>query len=100
MLFRRLDNVQVKGKTVAINIFQPMPAMHGLDNKLQSYHSALELMMNHEFEQAQEAFEEYIALWPGDKVAQLCLRRINAYVEKPALFDQDYQGGVRTLTSK
>jgi len=100
IVYRRLDTVQVKGKTVGIDIFEPMQDMEGLDKKIQSYHQALDLMLNREFEQAQEAFVKYTALWPSDKVAQLWLERSSLYAMKTEIFDQDYRNGVRILTSK
>ena len=100
IVYRRLDTVQVKGKTVGIDIFEPMQDMKGLDKKLQSYHQALDLMLNREFEQAQEAFAKYTALWPSDKVAQFWLERSRLYAMHTEMFDQDYSNGVRILTSK
>ena len=100
VVYRRLDTVQMKGKTVGIDIFEPMQNMEGLDKKLQSYHQALDLILNHEFELAQQAFVKYTALWPSDKVAQLWLQRSQSYAAQAEIFDQDYSNGVRVLTSK
>ena len=99
-VYRRLDNVQLKGKTVAVNLFQPLRAEEADSRKLHDYDEALESMFRHQFQQSMNMFEALTASSPDDKVLQGWLERTKIYSRQPQCFDRDYQQGVRILTSK
>lgn len=99
-MYRRLDNVQVKGKTVGINIYQPIHERDGADKKLQAYNRAYDFILKHEFRKAMAEFENYINSWPHDKVVNLWFERSKLYAEKKEAFELDYRDGVRILNSK
>lgn len=99
-VYRRLDNVQVKGKTVGINIYQPVLERDEVDKKLQAYNKAYDFILKHEFRKAMAEFENYNKSWPHDKVVNLWFERCKLYAEKKEAFELDYRDGVRILNSK
>lgn len=100
VVFRRLDRVQVRGKTVGLDIFQPIKAGDKVDERLQPYHEALDLMLNQKFNKAVYLLEKYTLRWSSDSVAQRLLERCNDYAKHPHHFQKDYSKGIRILDSK
>lgn len=99
-LFRYLDRVQVKGKTVGVNLYQPVYAREGVDKKLQAYDKALQLLSLEKFLQAQQEFEKLATLWPSDRVISAWLERVRSYQQQPKNFRRDYVDGVRVFAAK
>jgi len=98
-VYRRLDNVQVKGKSVGINMYQPIQMRDEVDKKLQAYNRAYDFILKHEFRKAAAEFENYVKSWPDDNVVNLWLERCKLYAEKTAAFNLDYRDGVRILNT-
>ena len=98
--YRRLDTVQLKGKSVGINLFEPIPACPGLEEQLAKYNQALEKIFACEFESAVRDFETYVEAYPEDEVARKWLQRCQSYAGSPDLFDRDYEDGVRIMETK
>ena len=98
--FRRLDRVQVLGKTVGLDIFQPIKASKSVDERLQPYHQALDLMLNQKFNKAVYLLEKYTLRWSSDRVAQRLLERCKDFAKHPDHFQKDYSKGIRILDFK
>ena len=99
-LFRYLDRVQVKGKTVGVNLYQPVYAREGVDKKIQAYEKVMQLVSLEKFAQAQQEFEKLAALWPSDRVISAWLERVRSYQQQPESFSRDYINGVRVFAEK
>ena len=99
-LFRHLDRVQVKGKTVGVNLYQPVYAREGVDKKIQAYDKALQLLSLERFAEAQDELEKLATLWPSDRVISAWLERVQSYQQQPERFSRDYINGVRVFAEK
>jgi adenylate cyclase len=99
-VFRLLDTVQVKGKSVGIKIYQPLLARPGVVARVDEYQRAYDLMLDQKFNRAVYLFENYLVRFPGDEAAKRMLERCKVYRNNPESYQQDYRKGVRILDSK
>jgi adenylate cyclase len=98
-IVRPLDRVQVKGRSASAGIFEPL-AMPGDDEdilrpaiaKAERYASAFELYLSRQFENATEAFDEFLEKYPGDKPAEKLAQRCREYLQSPP--EESWDGGV------
>jgi class 3 adenylate cyclase len=100
--FRFLDKVKVKGKEEAVSVFEilngepedlvalKLKAQDHFERGLLHYHSQ-------EFPQAQEQFQQALAINPHDQAAQLYLRRVEHFIEYGTPVDWE---GVTALEEK
>lgn len=83
---RALDQIQVKGKTVPVEIFELMGkgrALAGLADKANAFNDALELYQSQKFAAAKDAFDDFAERFPGDMPCQIYLERTAHYIESP-----------------
>lgn len=101
IVFRRLDRVQVKGKTRGLDIYQPIFTDDDeLIRRISGYEQALKLVLEG---RVQKALDEIVLLsqqWPEDipsnNLREACLR----YLGDKQAYARDYHQGVRVLLSK
>ena len=86
-VLRELDKVLVKGKEDAVTIFELMGFSETIVDKkmelVESFASAIAFYRNREWDQAQDAFQKVLGLYPEDKTAHLYLERISLFRENP-----------------
>jgi adenylate cyclase len=86
--FRELDNLQVKGKTRGVRVYEVLghaarPLSPETSRMLETYVPALELYKAARFKEALPAFEAGRAAWPKDKVFALYVDRCRHFIEQP-----------------
>lgn len=101
-IFRRLDCVQVKGKTTGIAIYQPLPSDHDLqlNDCIMYYHQALDDMHTQQFGKAVKGLQALINQWPEDMPSHKLLERCEAYLKDPDHYARDYSKRTRIFTNK
>lgn len=82
-MFRRLDRVTVKGKTVPVTVYELIDTVR-LQNAtylrwLDTYHGALDAYFAQDWDLAEQQMHATVALRPKDGAATLMLERIAAY---------------------
>jgi adenylate cyclase len=81
-LFRKVDHVQVKGKTVAINIYEPCglvsEASEELLSKLAAHEAALDAYLKQDFDHAKILFEQVKLQDPQNMLADYFLKKIKS----------------------
>jgi adenylate cyclase len=87
-VFRELDNLQVKGKTKGVRVYEVMgragqPVRPETARLLEMHAPALELYKAARFKEALAAFEAGKAAFPNDKVFDLYVQRCRYFVENP-----------------
>jgi adenylate cyclase len=101
IIFRRLDRVQVKGKSNGLNIYQPLlNADEQLVAKVERYESALSLLLEGKIQQAHDILNDLSRLWPEDPSSRHLLRCCEEYLSVRNAYHKDYRDGVRVLSSK
>jgi adenylate cyclase len=90
---RKLDRVRVKGKTKGVEVYQPLcrrdQASDALHRELESYHRALELYWDKQWDAAHDSFEQLAALHPETEIYTLYLQRIAEIRDRPMPADWD-----------
>jgi adenylate cyclase len=105
-IFRELDLIRVKGKTLPVTIYELVgrksePADYGtpeqVQSRLEDFRRARDLYRQRQWEPAQKAFEAILAAWDGDGPSRTYWKRCQEY-----LFDEPPSGwdGVFTMTHK
>ena len=81
VIFRYIDNITVKGKTAAVNVYEPICFAHeknpDLEAELQQYDAALQLYKSSKWQEASRAFAQLVAKYPRVKIYAIYLKRIN-----------------------
>lgn len=101
--FRELDTVQVKGKTRGVKIYQVFSRdeiIDGLDERISRFQHARQLLETGQFEKSLNELTALEADWQADPVTKVFLDRVNAYVQNPDLYEQNYRNGVYIFTEK
>jgi adenylate cyclase len=100
-LFRQLDRVRVKGKKVAIGIYEALirkrDASDALIKQVEKSNEALNLYFDQQFDESLRLFEELHALYPEVKLYGLYIERIAQFKAEPPPADWD---GVYVHVSK
>ncbi len=93
LLFRELDRVQVKGKSDAVAIFEPLSKEDASSatgkSALDQYNMALAHYRSREWHEAEVLFNQLLAHDSDRKIYQLYLARILKYRQKPPASDWD-----------
>ncbi|MES0880457.1 adenylate/guanylate cyclase domain-containing protein [Roseibium sp. SCP14] len=78
--FRAVDRIQVKGKTEATSVYSPLARSANMTEDLRilqaSSEHALHAFAEAHWQDARKMFEEIIALFPDDQIAQVFLNRL------------------------
>ena len=96
---RELDRVRVKGKSIPIEIYEPLcegPVDTALRHEVQCFEQALSLYRNQDFESARRILEDLQQIKPHQLYA-LYLERIKTFLENPPGPGWD---GATTFTNK
>ena len=95
LLARVVDNVQVKGKTSAIKIYEPYGLYDECDPSLHELIKETELGFDYylarDWQSAKEAYQKILQRFPDDSVAQLMIERMDDYINHPP--NDDWDGG-------
>lgn len=100
VLFREIDALRVKGRSVPIRIYEPLalePASTALTQMAHSFDQGLSAYRNRDFEQAERCFAACLEAVPEDRVALTFLERTMALAANPPAPEWD---GVWTISSK
>jgi len=101
IVFRQLDRVRVKGKQQSINIYEAI-CLHSkltdvLTEELKLYEKALQMYFQQQWQAASDVFQQLHELYPGKRLYNLYLERIDYF--KSSLPPADWDG-VFTHTEK
>lgn len=102
LIFRKVDQVRLKGKTAATEIFEVIEwanKLQGieLDNYLKLFKTARKKYFEGKFEEGKADFQECLKYFPEDKVVDILLQRCCYFIENGKPDDWD---GTFTMTSK
>lgn len=88
-IFRKLDRVRVKGKTIGIEIYEVICTRAELTpeitQELELYHNALNLYLEQHWEEAEATFTILSSSHPDRKIYKIYLERINEFKSKPKM---------------
>ncbi|MCB1045028.1 MAG: HAMP domain-containing protein [Acidobacteria bacterium] len=90
--FRRVDRVQVKGKTEGVAIYDWV-ALEAWGSWVKDYQEGLDLLQQRDFTRASICFEKVLHARSDDGPARVMLQRAQSIASEPALFERFYQGG-------
>jgi adenylate cyclase len=100
-VFRKLDQVQVKGKAEPVNIYEPLGLTFEVSteelDELRLYNEALRNYLNQEWRMAKMRFQNLQRMFTGRKLYDLYLDRTNYFDNNPPGDDWD---GVFVFTTK
>ncbi|CUS48469.1 MAG: adenylate cyclase [Idiomarinaceae bacterium HL-53] len=102
-LYRKVDQVRVKGRTAPLRIFQLLDSCQSetLDAstraQIESSEQGITFYEHSEFERAKAQFEVHLEAWPEDGLAAIYVERCEDYLENPPPADWD---GVFTHKTK
>ncbi len=100
-VFRKLDQVQVKGKAEPVNIYEPLGLTTEVSteelDELRLYNEALRNYLNQEWRMAKMRFQNLQRMFTGRKLYDLYLDRTNYFDNNPPGDDWD---GVFVFTTK
>ena len=86
-LYRKLDRVQVKGRTEPVDILEPICLLEKADKFLvdgvELFSKARDLYQSQQWQQARECFAEYLQHYPSDEMSKIYIDRITEF-EKEA----------------
>lgn len=97
-LFRRIDNVAVKGKAQSIKIYELIAQLKGdtsllpTDEQLDfvsEFNQAYNLFLTRQFKEALDAFKNIIPINRNDKTVDLYIKRCKDFIENPPHRDWD-----------
>lgn len=92
-LYRTLDKVQVKGRSAAVTILQPLGLKEQVDEQEQLWQQqsehALHVYHQAEFTEAEVLFRGLLQFKPDDKLSKIYLERIAHYQSEPPGSDWD-----------
>jgi adenylate cyclase len=84
VIFRFIDNIIVKGKTSAINVYEPLCLVRektgDLEAELLQYDAALQLYKASKWQEASKAFAQLVEKYPQVKIYVIYLKRINDFI--------------------
>lgn len=87
IICKKLDKVQVKGKSVGVEVYQPVCTEDGLTEALKRelglHHTALEYYWQQQWDDAWRIFEQLLAEFPETRLYSLYLERIEAIRHSP-----------------
>ena len=85
---RQVDRVVVKGKTGAVNIYQPKKDLDPRETRgWDLYNQAIQLYYSREFEKAVQVFNSVLEHLPEDSVTKRFLTRCQSYSSRPPAAD-------------
>ncbi|MBF0453547.1 MAG: adenylate/guanylate cyclase domain-containing protein [Magnetococcales bacterium] len=94
MLFRELDRVRVKGRVEPEILFEPVDFIHQITTdtqaQLASYHQALELYRNQQWDEAEKRFKNLQQRNPERMIYDIYLSRIQHFNTNPP--EEDWDG--------
>lgn len=96
---RLIDNVQVKGKTEPVKVYEVLYSYHPLmldQDSLKTFKEAYDLFVAKDFKGAIEKFNQVLAKHPEDKSSLRVKESCEYYLENPPSADQDHTITVRT----
>ena len=100
-VFRKLDKVRVKGKTVAVTLYELVCRTAELTpkklNEITEYQQALELYFQRDWDASFEKMHELQQRYPYQKLYKLFIERIEEFKQNPPPLDWD---GVYEYLSK
>ena len=104
-VIREVDLLRVKGKSKPVAVYEaldwtaayPEQAFPNRDSVLHHFQIGIEYYKGRAFEQAKQSFKKALQFHPGDLVAQLYLKRCDAFITSPPAVDWD---GVWTMKTK
>ena len=101
MLLRRVDRVQVKGRSQGLDVYELLGEHTKVDEQTRAaatrYEAAFTTYLRGEFEVAQAEFEACAAVWPrADHAAQVLAKRCNELAHRP--HDGDWDGTLHMRT--
>lgn len=92
-VFRKLDTIRVKGKTVATEIFEVVTlaenATSDLKSMLDDFENGRILYTQRNFIEAKQYFASAVQKVPGDSPSQIYLQRCSYFLRKPPRMDWD-----------
>ncbi|MBE0508697.1 MAG: adenylate/guanylate cyclase domain-containing protein [Marinospirillum sp.] len=93
-LYRTLDKVQVKGRSAAVTILEPLGLKEQIDAEVrhwqQRFEQALQVYLQARFAEAEVLFHELSQYKSDDKLAKIYLERIAHYQSEPP--SSDWEG--------
>ncbi|MFK5984149.1 MAG: adenylate/guanylate cyclase domain-containing protein [Pseudomonadota bacterium] len=99
--FRKLDKVQVKGKTQGITIYQVIIDYVESEKVLiENFNAARLQLLKCNFIQAKELFLQLSKNYPQDGPSQIFYHRACKYADNPRQFENDYQDGIYCCKEK
>lgn len=100
-VFRKLDKVLVKGKTIPVTIYELICKKEDITpddiSWIENFESGLHLYFNKQWNEAKKFFKRCNKYRPEDKSSKLFIERINTYLETPPENEWD---GVEIYNSK
>ncbi|WP_299204378.1 adenylate/guanylate cyclase domain-containing protein [uncultured Amphritea sp.] len=79
-IYRRIDCARVKGRSEPVELFQPMAAIGAggteLFEQVQLFNQGVELYRERQWVAASNRFQQWLDIYPEDRVAELYLKRI------------------------
>lgn len=96
---RRLDRVQVKGKSEGVNIYDVWDV--GVQEALiQDYETALDQLLKRDVQAALAGFGMLVERFPNDPASRVMLDRCEQFVLKPEQYDLEIRDGSYVFNSK
>ena len=87
LLFRRIDQVKVKGKQTTVNLYQPISLITELTPAQKDYYALYESALEHCYAQRWEAalttLEQVFIYSPDDYMIQLYIKRVKECIAQP-----------------
>lgn len=82
-LYRKLDRVQVKGRTEPVDIMEPICLLNKADQPLlegvELFSEAIKLYQHRQWNEAKQSFKAYLERYPSDQVSNIYLARISEF---------------------
>ncbi len=99
--FRHIDRVQVKGKSMGLDIYQPFFSQSSeLLAKIARYEAALSLLLGGNTAEALLQLEQLSQDWPEDGPTQKLKQDCAKFVEDNRVYEHHYRDGIRILSQK